>query len=65
MQAHFSVRPLCASVSHQTFKLLLGEAHVLGCDAVVEGQAGVEDEGVVCVQGVVGLVLPEPVHRKR
>lgn len=52
------------SASHQPFELLLGEAHVLGRHAVVEVKAGVEDQRVVCVQGVVGLVLPEPVHRQ-
>lgn len=52
------------SVSHQPFELLLSEAHVLGRDAVVEVKAGVEDQRVVCVQGVVGLVLPEPEHRQ-
>lgn len=51
-------------MSHQPFELLLSEAHVLGGDAVVEVEAGVEDQRVVCVQGVVGLVLPEPVHRQ-
>lgn len=52
-----------SSVSHQPFELLLSEAHELGGHAVVEVKAGVEDQGVVRVQGVVGLVLPEPVHR--
>lgn len=51
--------------SHQPLELVLGEAHVFGCDAVVELQAGVEDQRVVCVQGVVRLVLPEPEPRKR
>lgn len=52
------------SVSHQPFELLLSEAHVLGRDAVVEVKAGVEDQRVVGVQGVVGFVLPEPVPRQ-
>lgn len=56
---------LFQTASHQTLELVLGEAHVLGCDAVVEVQTGVEDQRVVCVQGVVCLVLPEPVPRKR
>lgn len=51
--------------SHQALELVLGEAHVFGCDAVVEVQAGVEDQRVVGVQGVVRLVLPEPEPRKR
>lgn len=54
-----------AAAPHQPLELVLGEAHVFGCDAVVEVQAGVEDQRVVCVEGVVRLVLPEPVARKR
>lgn len=51
--------------SHQPFELFLGEAHVFGGGAVVVVQAGVEDQRVVGVQGVVGLVLPEPEGRTR
>lgn len=52
------------AASHQPLELVLGEAHVCGGDAVVEVQAGVEDQRVVCVQGVVGLVLHEPALRR-
>lgn len=53
------------AASHQPLELVLGEAHVFGGDAVVEVEAGVEDQRVVSVEGVVGVVLPEPAPRKR
>ena len=51
--------------SHHSFEFLLREAHVLDRGAVVQLQVGVEDQGVVCVQGVVDPVRPEPAQTNR
>lgn len=45
--------------THQSLELLFSEAHVFFHHLVVSVHGGLEDEGVVRVEGVVGLIIFE------
>lgn len=50
-------------LTYNSLELLLSESHVFLHDAIVLVNGGVEDEGVIRVQGIVGTVLLKSVRK--
>lgn len=46
-----------AKLTYNSLELLFSESHVLLHNAIVLVKGGVEDEGVICVQRIVGTIL--------
>lgn len=52
-------RPKGPTPTHQSLKLLFGKAHLPFSHLVISVQGGLEDERVICIYRVVGLVIFE------